>query len=249
MEAKDSVQMTWSDFQKATINFFGKAQRSGDFADVTLACEDGDLIPAHRVILSAGSSFFEAVFKKIGKSQSISPLLFLRGVEEEDLGHILTFLYTGEVNVLKAKLEQFLGVAKDLGVRGFNPEKQEQKEGVAGKTMEVAHKEEEVDEPQEKVDTNDPEDLEDLKFWSRPPRKTKAATSPVWNFATKLDKMRAQCNLCEKLVPAQEHIWNMTGTHFLFCCCKFLHGEGESLVTFKNFYCNLCKILSYSKYA
>ena len=213
MEAKDSVQMTWSDFQKATINFFGKAQRSGDFADVTLACEDGDLIPAHRVILSAGSSFFEAVFKKIGKSQSISPLLFLRGVEEEDLGHILTFLYTGEVNVLKAKLEQFLGVAKDLGVRGFNPEEQEQKDNSTDEqSMEIAHKEEGVGEV--KVDPNE---LEDLKFWQqRPPRKIKAATSPVWNFATKLDKMRAQCNLCEKMVPAQEHAWNIEGVVSLF---------------------------------
>ena len=214
MEAKDSVQMSWSDFQKATLNFLGKAQRSGDFTDVTLACEDGELILAHKIILSAGSSFFEAVFKKIGQSQSNLPLVFLRGVEKEEMSPLLTFLYTGEVSVLKTNLEKFLGVAKDLGVRGFNPEKQEQKEDVAEQTMEVAHKEEEVDEPQEKVDTNDPEDFEDLKFWSRPPRKIKAATSPVWNFATKLDKMRAQCNLCEKLVPAQEHIWNMTEMHF-----------------------------------
>ena len=221
MEAKDSVQMSWSDFQKATLNFLGKAQRSGDFTDVTLACEDGELILAHKIVLSAGSSFFEAVFKRIGQSQSNLPLVFLRGVEKEEMGLLLTFLYTGEVSVLKTNLEKFLGVAKDLGVRGFNPEKQEQREDVAEQTMEVAHKEEEVDEPHEKVDTNDPEDLEDLKFWSRPPRKTKAATSPVWNFATKLDKMRAQCNLCEKLVPAQEHIWNMTGMYFfllqIFC--------------------------------
>ena len=215
MDAKDSVQMSWSDFQKATLNFFGKAQRSGDFTDVTLACEDGELILAHKIILSAGSSFFEAVFNKIGQSQSNPPLVFLRGVEKEEMGPLLTFLYTGEVSVLKTKLEKFLGVAKDLGVRGFNPEKQ--KEDVAEQSTEIAHKEEEIDEPHEKVDTNDLEDLEDLKFWSRPPRKIKAATSPVWNFASKLDKMRAQCNLCEKLVPAQEHTWNMT--NYTFCCC------------------------------
>ena len=86
MEAKDSVQMSWSDFQKATLNFLGKAQRSGDFTDVTLACEDGELILAHKIILSAGSSFFEAVFKKIGQSQSNLPLVFLRGVEKEEMG-------------------------------------------------------------------------------------------------------------------------------------------------------------------
>ena len=214
MDAKDSVQMSWSDFQKATINFLGKAQKSGDFTDVTLVCDDGELILAHKIILSAGSSFFESVFKKIGNSQSNPLLVYLRGVEKEEMGPLLTFLYTGEVSVLKTKLEKFLGVAKDLGVRGFNPEKQEQEQ--TEQTIEIAHKEEVVDEPNEKVNTDHPEDLEDLKFWSRRPRKMKAATSPVWNFATKLDKMRAQCNLCEKLVPAQEHTWNMKGTHLVF---------------------------------
>ena len=214
MDAKDSVQMSWSDFQKATINFLGKVQRSGDFTDVTLACENGELIFAHKIILSAGSSFFESVFKKTGNSQSNQLLVYLRGVEKEEMGPLLTFLYTGEVSVLKTKLEKFLGVAKDLGVRGFNPEKQEQEQ--TEQTLEIGHKEEDVDESHEKVDTVDPDDLEDLKFWSRPPRKMKAATSPVWNFATKLDKMRAQCNLCEKLVPAQEHTWNMKGAHFFF---------------------------------
>ena len=76
MEAKDSVQMSWSDFQKATLNFLGKAQRSGDFSDVTLACDDGgEMVPAHKIVLSAGSSFFEAAFQRIGKIQSSNPLL------------------------------------------------------------------------------------------------------------------------------------------------------------------------------
>ena len=76
MEAKDSVQMSWSDFQKATLNFLGKAQRSGDFSDVTLVCDDGwEMVPAHKIVLSAGSSFFEAAFKRIGKIQSSNPLL------------------------------------------------------------------------------------------------------------------------------------------------------------------------------
>ena len=209
MEAKDSVQMSWSDFQKATLNFLGKAQRSGDFSDVTLACDDGgEMVPAHKIVLSAGSSFFEAAFKRIGKIQSSNPLLYLKGVEKQDLELLLTFLYTGEVNVLKEKLEKFLEVAKDLGVKGFHPEKQELEE--KEQSEEIVHREESLDNMSEETFTNDPEDLEDSKLWTKRPRKIKAATSPVWNFATKMDKMRAQCNLCEKIVPAQEHTWNIS---------------------------------------
>ena len=211
MEAKDSVQMSWSDFQKATLNFLGKAQRSGDFSDVTLACDDGgEMVPAHKIVLSAGSSFFEAAFKRIGKIQSSNPLLYLKGVEKQELELLLTFLYTGEVNVLKEKLEKFLEVAKDLGVKGFHPEKQEQEEKEQSEESLDMDREENLDNMSEETFTNDPEDLEDSKLWTKRPRKIKAATSPVWNFATKMDKMRAQCNLCEKIVPAQEHTWNIS---------------------------------------
>ena len=256
MEAKDSVQMSWSDFQKATLNFLGKAQRSGDFSDVTLACDDGgEMFPAHKIVLSAGSSFFEAAFKRIGKIQSSNPLLYLKGVEKQELELLLTFLYTGEVNVLKEKLEKFLEVAKDLGVKGFHPEKQEQEE--KEQSEEIVHREESLDNNMsEETFTNDPEDLEDSKLWTKRPRKIKAATSPVWNFATKMDKMRAQCNLCEKIVPAQEHTWNISrdvdcNIHFRIIGRKRTDFPYKNSTIFSDSNSRIfqLKILSYSKYS
>ena len=135
------------------------------------------MVPAHKIVLSAGSSFFEAAFKRIGKIQSSNPLLYLKGVEKQELELLLTFLYTGEVNVLKEKLEKFLEVAKDLGVKGFHPEKQEQEE--MEQSEEIVHREESLDNMSEETFTNDPEDLEDSKLWTKRPRKMEAATSPV----------------------------------------------------------------------
>ena len=115
------VQMSWSDFQKSTTGFMSELRVNSAFADVTLVCDDGEqLTQAHKVILAAGSAFFEALLKRV--SQFACPLIYLRGVEMVELETILSFLYTGEASVQKVRLEKFLAVANDLGIKGFRPE-------------------------------------------------------------------------------------------------------------------------------
>ena len=122
MEPKDMVQMSWSDFQKSTTSFMSESRLNGDFTDVTLVCNDGEQtqVTAHKIILAAGSEFFESLLRNV--SQSSCPLIFLKGVAAVELETILSFLYTGEASVQKARLEKFLAVANDLGVKGFRPE-------------------------------------------------------------------------------------------------------------------------------
>ena len=64
-----------------------------------------------------------------------------------------------------------------MGVKGFHPEKQEQEE--KEQSEEIVHREESLDNMSEETFTNDPEDLEDSKLWTKRPRKMEAATSPV----------------------------------------------------------------------
>ena len=54
------ICIQWSDFQENIKNAFGNLRKNNDFTDVTLVCEDGEL-EAHRIILSACSSFFQRV--------------------------------------------------------------------------------------------------------------------------------------------------------------------------------------------
>ena len=122
MKPKDVVQMSWSDFQKSTTGFVSELRVNKDFTDVTLVCEDGaqlEQVAAHKIILAAGSAFFESLLKRITQP---CPLIYLRGVEMLELETILSFLYTGEASVQKARLEKFLAVANDLGIKGFRPE-------------------------------------------------------------------------------------------------------------------------------
>ena len=79
----------------------GSFRDDNDFADVTLACEDGQQVQAHKVILADSVSFPEAAegasthsFKKIR-------------LKSEDLLAVVNF-YHGEPNVFQESLDSFI---------------------------------------------------------------------------------------------------------------------------------------------
>ena len=95
-----------------------------DFADVTLACEDGQQVEAHKVILAASSPFFQSLLKR-NKHQH--PLIYMRGIKSEDLMSILDFLYLGEANVYQENLDNFRAIAEELSLKGLTREGQKTK--------------------------------------------------------------------------------------------------------------------------
>ena len=66
MKLKDDLQIVCSEFQTNTTKFLLSVKETHDFSDVTLVCDDAEPIQAHRVIISAGSSFFETVLRQTG---------------------------------------------------------------------------------------------------------------------------------------------------------------------------------------
>ena len=87
-----------------------------DFADVTLACDDGQQVEGHKVILAASSSFFQ---KLLRRNKHPHPLIYRRGLKSEDLLAILDFLYCGEANVFQENLDSFLAIAEELQLKGL----------------------------------------------------------------------------------------------------------------------------------
>ena len=55
----EKLCLQWNEFHDNVKNAFGELRDSTDFVDVTLACEDGRQIEAHKVIIAASSPFFE----------------------------------------------------------------------------------------------------------------------------------------------------------------------------------------------
>ena len=68
--------LQWNDFKDNVNIVIGTLRDNKDFADVTLVCEDGEEILAHRAILSCGSGFFKDLFKRHNQQQH--PLVVLR---------------------------------------------------------------------------------------------------------------------------------------------------------------------------
>ena len=115
MVSSEKFCIQWNDFESHISTAFRDLRGDERFFDVTLAFDDGQL-QAHKVILSACSSFFSRVLHRIIHEH---PLLYLKGVKKAQLVSVLDFMYLGEVNVAQDELTSFLSVAGELQVKGL----------------------------------------------------------------------------------------------------------------------------------
>ena len=87
---------------------------------MTLACDDGRQIEAHKIILAGSSLFFDNLLKR---NKHNHPLVYMKGMKSEDMAAIVDFLYRGEANVFQENLESFLAIAEELNLKGLTGEK------------------------------------------------------------------------------------------------------------------------------
>ena len=120
----EKLCLKWNDFQENANAAFVSLREDNEFADVTLACKDGDQIEAHKVILASSSPFFQNILQK---NKHPHPLIYMRGMKSEDLVALIDFLYCGEAKVYKENLDSFLAIAEELKLKGFLGENNDQK--------------------------------------------------------------------------------------------------------------------------
>ena len=116
MDSSEKLCLQWNDFKDNVSSSFGDLREDRDFTDVTLACEDGQQVEAHKVILASSSPFFKDILKR---NKHPHPLIFMRGLKSEDLVAIVDFLYFGETNVFQENLDSFLALAEELRLKGL----------------------------------------------------------------------------------------------------------------------------------
>jgi len=114
--AQEKFSLKWNDFQSTVSGSFKTLRKEEDFFDVTLVSDDETQISAHKLVLSACSSFFKNILKRNNHSH---PLVYLSGVNSIDLGFILNYIYEGEVNIYQEQLDNFLNVAQKLKIEGL----------------------------------------------------------------------------------------------------------------------------------
>ena len=115
--ANEKLCLKWNDFQDNISKAFESLGDSLDFSDVTLACEDGQQVEAHKVVLISSSPFFKNLLQR---NKHPHPLIYMRGLKSKDLVAMIDFLYHGEANVYQENIDSFLAIAEELQLKGLH---------------------------------------------------------------------------------------------------------------------------------
>ena len=113
----EKLCLQWIGFQAYLTSAFGDLRNDKEFTDVTLACEDGQQVEVHKLVLISSSPFFKNL---LHRNKHPHPLIYMRGVKSEDLVAMIDFLYQGEANVYQENLDSFLAIAEELKLKGLH---------------------------------------------------------------------------------------------------------------------------------
>ncbi|XP_073976665.1 uncharacterized protein isoform X1 [Rhodnius prolixus] len=107
--------LRWNNHQSTLISVFENLLESETLIDCTLYAE-GQILKAHKVVLSACSPCFE---KMLCAAEDKSPIIFLKDVKFLELKAMLDYMYKGEVNISQDQLDSFLKTAEALQIKGL----------------------------------------------------------------------------------------------------------------------------------
>ncbi|KAK4296459.1 hypothetical protein Pmani_031040 [Petrolisthes manimaculis] len=113
--ANQQYCLKWNNHQSNLLRAFDRLLQSESFTDVTLACE-GKSLRAHKVVLSACSSYFEQLFEE---HPDKSPIIILKDMKFIHVSQLVNFMYRGEINITQDMLSGLLKTAETLKVKGL----------------------------------------------------------------------------------------------------------------------------------
>ncbi|XP_055686893.1 protein tramtrack, beta isoform isoform X1 [Lutzomyia longipalpis] len=119
--------LRWNNHQTNLLSVFDQLLHAETFTDVTLAVE-GQYLKAHKMVLSACSPYFQALFVNHPEKH---PIVILKDVPFADMKSLLDFMYRGEVSVDQERLTAFLRVAESLRIKGLTEVNDERPMGPA----------------------------------------------------------------------------------------------------------------------
>ncbi|KAL6256108.1 hypothetical protein P5V15_012232 [Pogonomyrmex californicus] len=107
--------LKWNNFSNNLTFGFLSHLSENNLVDVTLAVE-GQLLAAHKLVLSVCSPYFKNIFKE---NPCQHPVIILKDIKHAEIVSLLKFMYQGEVNVKQEDLPTFLKVAQMLQIKGL----------------------------------------------------------------------------------------------------------------------------------
>ena len=117
MFQEDYFNVSWETHSEHVKGMLHEMRTSNDFTDVTIICSDQIEVNAHRNILSAFSPTFRRILLLDKCMNNNNPVIYLRGIQSEDIEPILQFIYLGETTIQQNRVQEFLTVAKELEIK------------------------------------------------------------------------------------------------------------------------------------
>jgi len=248
---EDLLNLKWRDFKENATSAFRALREEQEFADVTLVCEDGQHVEAHKAILASSSPLFLNLLKD---NQNPHPFIFMTDLKYETVLAMVDFLYNGETNVDEEEVKLFLAAAEELKVKGlanldaqFKSQKNSNK-----KKHKITYFKDELDEIlfdfDEKTNVNTKKDI-------RKPTQKKKQTKKYFKKEVLLEaKIQKSESIDEEIEKEIEKEINLKSTnlHKRILSCHICKKEFTSKKCFENhviihevdektFKCDLCK--------
>jgi len=118
----DNYQLSYDSYMEHLVDVMQTMLTGSDFADLTLVCDDMEMVKSHKAILSACSPVFKKMLQF--SKDSSDTMIFLKGYKKEEVESLLQFIFTGEVVVNKSKANRILKISEDFKFKGVNVDPQ-----------------------------------------------------------------------------------------------------------------------------
>ena len=119
MDKGGNFYLNNTEFETKTVTVLRSLHANNKFTDVTLACEDGKQLRAHKIILSSASVVFDKILMEYSDS---NPLIYFGDTSYEHIEYIIRFVYLGEVSVPETELQPFMETVSKFKINGLYSE-------------------------------------------------------------------------------------------------------------------------------
>ena len=129
--------VSFDDFNLQTKETICSLFESDNFADVTIVCNDGDQVPAHKFVLSSSSSLLHQMLtNSSSRFQNRNDFIFLPTVKLKEIHPLLQFMYLGQTKIGQENIETFFRLAADLKINLGSPKESSNKNQAVGEQAE-----------------------------------------------------------------------------------------------------------------
>jgi len=135
MMQQPNYKLTVNDFDGLLRSSFECELEKNNFSDVTLISGDEKFIKGNKLILATFSDFFRRIFLQTSIKENV--VLFVKGVNYQELVVLFKFMYNGAVDIDENDIEPVLTAAKELQIKGFYETSQQAEKPELNATLET----------------------------------------------------------------------------------------------------------------